>query len=166
MQRSFIRVDADELTYPAHILVRYEIERDLMEGRMEPEELPERWNEKMVQYLGLPTFRDGKHDFNNGCLQDSHWMDGSFGYFPTYTLGAMIAAQLRAAMDRDLLAAAQQQSVASLVRSGDLTPIFEWLSEKVWKKASLMSTQEILVQATGEPLNPEFYRRHLEERYI
>ena len=117
-------------------------------------------------FLLSSRFVDGKHDFNNGCLQDIHWTDGSFGYFPTYTLGAMIAAQLRAAMDRDLLGVSGGRGVAALVRAGDLAPIFDWLSEKVWKKASLLSTREILVEATGEGLNADFYKKHLESRYL
>ena len=91
VEPGFIRVDADEVTYPAHVILRYELERDLMEGRIEVADIPELWDAKMQQWLGLST----KGNYQNGCMQDIHWTDGSFGYFPSYTLGAMYAAQLR-----------------------------------------------------------------------
>ena len=91
-----IRVNADEVTYPAHIILRYEIERALIEGEIEPDDIPALWDEKMQTLLGLDT----RGNYKDGCLQDVHWSDGSFGYFPSYTLGAMYAAQWFAAMRR------------------------------------------------------------------
>ncbi len=93
----FIRVDADEVTYPAHIILRYEIERPLIEGEIEPEDVPALWDAKMMELLGLDT----RGNFTNGPLQDVHWPEALFGYFPCYSLGAMYSAQWFAAMRRD-----------------------------------------------------------------
>ncbi|MEI8634055.1 hypothetical protein P4S72_22165 [Vibrio sp. PP-XX7] len=118
--KGFIRVDADELTYPAHVILRYEIERDLMNGHIQHTDVPELWDQKMQNYLGLTT----KDNYTNGCMQDIHWTDGSFGYFPSYTLGAMYAAQFKATMQKTV-------NVDAAIRSGDLSPIFQWLSDNI-----------------------------------
>ncbi|WP_063659765.1 carboxypeptidase M32 [Aliivibrio fischeri] len=151
----FIRVDADEATYPAHVILRYEIERDLMNGNISYKDIPELWDAKMQQYLGLTT----KGNYKNGCMQDIHWTDGSFGYFPSYTLGAMYAAQFMAAMK-------QTVDVEKATLSGDLSPIFTWLSDNIWSKASLFSTDDLVKQATGDVLNASFFKAHLEKRYL
>lgn len=155
VQPGFIRVDADEVTYPAHVILRYEIERDLMEGNISVEDIPERWDKKMQEYLGLST--DG--DYTNGCMQDIHWTDGSFGYFPSYTLGAMYAAQFMAAMRKTV-------DVDACLRNLDFSPISAWLEQNVWSKGSTLSTDELVIQATGEPLNPEYFKQHLIARYL
>ncbi|PNI02232.1 carboxypeptidase M32 [Vibrio diazotrophicus] len=155
VKRDFIRVDADELTYPSHVILRYEIERDLMNGKIKHTDLPELWDTKMQAYIGLST----KDNYRNGCMQDIHWTDGSFGYFPSYTLGAMYAAQFMAAMKKTV-------DVDSVIRSGDLTPIFTWLSDNIWSKGSLFTTDELVTQATGETLNAEFFKKHLTSRYL
>ncbi|GAJ70593.1 thermostable carboxypeptidase 1 [Vibrio sp. JCM 18904] len=156
VEKGFIRVDADELTYPAHVILRYEIERDLMNGVIKHTDVPELWNEKMKAYLGgLST----EGNFKNGCMQDIHWTDGSFGYFPSYTLGAMYAAQFMAAMK-------QTVDVDAVIRSGDLAPIFNWLSENIWSKGSLFTTDELVKQATGETLNAKHFQAHLKDRYL
>ncbi|EJL6626657.1 carboxypeptidase M32 [Vibrio cholerae] len=155
VQKDFIRVDADELTYPAHVILRFEIERDLMNGKIKHTDVPELWDQKMQAYLGLST----KGNDQNGCMQDIHWTDGSFGYFPSYTLGAMYAAQFMAAMKKTV-------DVDGAIRSGDLSPIFAWLSENIWSKGSLFSTDELVKQATGETLNPEHFKAHLSQRYL
>ncbi|WP_341509110.1 carboxypeptidase M32 [Photobacterium damselae subsp. damselae] len=151
----FIRVDADEVTYPAHVILRYEIERDLIEGNIEVADIPALWQQKMAQYLGLDT----TDNFKDGCMQDIHWTDGSFGYFPSYTLGAMYAAQFMAAMKKTV-------DVDGAIRSGDLSPIFNWLSEKIWSKGSLLTTDELVKQATGETLNAAHFKQHLISRYL
>jgi carboxypeptidase Taq len=92
----FIRVDADEVSYPAHVILRYEIERALIDGEIEVDDIPSLWDEKMQHWLGLST----TGNYRDGCMQDIHWTDGGFGYFPSYTLGAMYAAQLMAAARR------------------------------------------------------------------
>jgi carboxypeptidase Taq len=109
----------------------------------------------MQQYLGLST----KDNYKNGCMQDIHWTDGSFGYFPSYTLGAMYAAQFMAAMKKEV-------NVAEQISQGNLEPIFAWLDKNIWKKASLLSTDELVRQATGDVLNPEFFKAHLENSYL
>ncbi|MCW8348505.1 carboxypeptidase M32 [Vibrio sp. ZSDZ65] len=176
VQPGYIRVDADELTYPAHVILRYEIERDLMNGKISYKDIPELWDNKMQQYLGLSTkdnYKDGcmqdihwtdaqrnqSHNYKNGCMQDIHWCDGSFGYFPSYTLGAMYAAQQMATIKKLM-------NVDEIIQSGDLTPIFDWLDTNIWKKASLFTTDDLMTQATGEALNPLHFRKHLEERYL
>ncbi len=151
----FIRVDADEVTYPAHVILRYEIERPLVEGAIEPEDIPALWNEKMQALLGL----DIRGNYRDGCLQDVHWTEGAFGYFPSYTLGAMYAAQWFAAMRR------QVPDLDARVGRGDLAPVFGWLDGNVWSQGSLWETPELVRRASGEELNPARFREHLETRY-
>ncbi|QLG88238.1 carboxypeptidase M32 [Chitinibacter bivalviorum] len=152
----YIRVDADELTYPAHVILRYEIERALINGEIEADDIPALWDEKMQAYLGVDT----KDNFKNGCMQDIHWTDGSFGYFPSYTLGAMYAAQYFA-MIRKLHPDLDQQ-----IAAGNLAPIFDWLKANIWTQASRWDTGELIVRATGEALNPVYFKQHLEQRYL
>lgn len=155
IKKDFIRVDADELTYPAHVILRYEIERDLINGVISHNDVPELWDTKMQQYLGLST----AGNFRDGCMQDIHWTDGAFGYFPSYTLGAMYAAQFMASM-RDTV------DVEAAVRRADLTPVFSWLQDNLWSKGSLLTTDELVKQATGEVLNARHFKAHLQQRYL
>lgn len=155
VKKDFIRVDADELTYPAHVILRYEIEKDLINGDIKHTDVPELWNLKMQQYLGLST----EGNFTNGCMQDIHWTDGAFGYFPSYTLGAMYAAQFMASMRKTV-------NVDAAITSKDLSPIFNWLSENIWSKGSLLTTDELVKAATGETLNAEHFQAHLRSRYL
>jgi carboxypeptidase Taq len=152
----FIRVDADEMTYPAHILLRFEIERALIEGEIEPEDIPALWDGKMQALLGLDT----RGNYKDGCMQDAHWTEGAFGYFPSYTLGAMYAAQWFAAMRR-----ATPELDARIAR-GDLAPLFDWLRSNIWSQASRWETPELVRRASGEGLNPTHFRTHLEKRYL
>ncbi|OXX42209.1 carboxypeptidase M32, partial [Vibrio sp. V17_P4S1T151] len=154
-EKGFIRVDADELTYPAHVILRYEIERDLINGHIKHTDVPELWDQKMQAYLGLSTQGNNQ----NGCMQDIHWTDGSFGYFPSYTLGAMYAAQFMAAMKKTV-------DVDAAIRSGDLSPIFTWLADNIWRKGSLLTTDELVKQATGDVLNAQYFQDHLKHRYL
>ena len=151
-----IRVDADEVSYPAHVMLRYEIEQALIDGIIEVEDIPALWDEKMHHYLGLDT----RGNFKDGCMQDIHWTDGSFGYFPTYTLGAMYAAQLFASAHQQL------PSLGEQISRGDLQPLFGWLEKNIWQHGSRLSTSELITKATGEGLNSQFFRRHLEKRYL
>lgn len=150
------RLDADELTYPAHIILRYEIERDLINGEIEPEDIPALWDEKMMGYLGLDT----RNDHANGAMQDIHWTDGSFGYFPSYSLGAMTAAQLMAAARR------ADPLLDQKAAAGDLSPMMGWLEKSVWSQASLWGTQELIARATGSELTDAAFKAHLEARYL
>jgi carboxypeptidase Taq len=156
MKRDFIRVDADELTYPAHVILRYEIERALIDGNVEVDDIPVLWNEKMQAYLGLST----EDNYRNGCMQDIHWAGGSFGYFPSYTLGAMYAAQEFAAADRTI------PQLREKIAAGNLGELFQWLKNNIWSKGSLLSTDELMIAATGEPLNARYFKAHLERRYL
>ena len=155
VEKGFIRVDADELTYPAHVIMRYEIERDLINGVIEHVDVPELWDEKMKASLGIST----KGNYQNGCMQDIHWTDGAFGYFPSYTLGAMYAAQYKATM-------IQSVDIDNAIQSGDLSPIFQWLSDNIWSQGSLHTTDELIKRATGETLNAEHFKKHLQHRYL
>ncbi|MDC7713968.1 carboxypeptidase M32 [Vogesella sp. LYT5W] len=152
----FIRVDADELTYPAHVILRFEIERALIEGEIEAEDIPALWDEKMQAYLGVDT----RGNYRDGCLQDIHWTDGSFGYFPSYTLGAMYAAQYFAAIRRSV------PDLDARIAAGDLAPVMDWLDANIWSQASRWETGELVQRATGEALNPAHFRAHLEARYL
>ncbi|MEM7172383.1 MAG: carboxypeptidase M32 [Pseudomonadota bacterium] len=151
----FIRVDADEVTYPAHIILRYRLEKALIAGEMELEDLPAAWNEQMRGLLGLVPPHDGV-----GCLQDIHWYDGAWGYFPTYSLGAMTAAQLFHA------AVAEVPEIPDAIGRGDFSPLMAWLREKVHGLGSLLSTPETIKQATGQTLDPEIFKNHLRQRYL
>nr|WP_281167231.1 carboxypeptidase M32 [Psychromonas ossibalaenae] len=150
-----IRVDADEITYPAHVILRYEIERDLMNGKIGCQDIPELWDVKMQQYLGIST----AGNYKDGCMQDIHWTDGSFGYFPSYTLGAMYAAQFMASMHKEV-------DVAACISTKSLGPIFNWLQNNIWSKASSLTTSELVKQASGEALNAAHFKKHLEQRYL
>ena len=156
VEPGLIRVDADELTYPAHIILRYEIERALIEGEIEAEDIPALWDEKMAALLGLDT----RGNFTDGPLQDVHWPEGLFGYFPCYTLGAMYAAQWFAAMRR------ATPDLDARIAAGDLAPVFDWLRENIWLAASRHETAELVQRASGEALNPAHFRAHLEARYL
>ncbi|HLJ64628.1 MAG TPA: carboxypeptidase M32 [Stellaceae bacterium] len=155
VKRSFIRVDADEVTYPLHVILRYRLERAMIEGSLVPRDLPGAWNEGMARLLGVTPPDDAL-----GCLQDIHWYDGAIGYFPTYTLGAMTAAQLFAAAKR------ADPAIVPGIASGDFTPLLAWLRTHIHGKASRFSTGEIIEQASGAPLDTTAYERHLEARYL
>ena len=151
-----IRVDADEVTYPAHVILRYEIERPLIEGQIEAEDIPALWNAKMQELLGIDT----TGDYTNGPLQDVHWPESLFGYFPCYSLGAMYAAQWFAAMRRAV------PDTDARVAGGDFTPVFGWLDQHIWQQGSRWTTDELALRASGEPLNPAHFKAHLEARYL
>lgn len=156
VEKGFIRVDADEATYPLHVILRFEIEQDLVTGKLAAKDIPEVWNAKMQDYLGLST----AGNYKDGPMQDVHWPSGAFGYFPSYTLGAMMAAQQWAAVERSVPDAAAQ------VARGEFAAINAWRKENIWSKASMLSTPEIMRQATGEPLNARYFEAHLRTRYL
>ena len=152
----FIRVDADELTYPAHVILRYGIEKRLIDRSVEAEDIPALWDEGMQSLLGIDT----RGNYRDGCLQDVHWSGGAFGYFPCYTLGAMYAAQWFAAIR------AQHADLDARIGRGELAAPFDWLRDHIWSQGSRWSTAELATRATGEALNPAHFRRHLEARYL
>jgi len=155
VQCGFIRVNADEVTYPLHVILRYELERDLIGGALEVADLPEAWDAKMRQYLGLSSI-DNPAD---GPMQDVHWAGGSFGYFPSYTLGALMAAQQWAVIGRD------HPDVEAEIAAGTFSTVNAWRREHIWQQASMHSAADILERATGEPLNPAYFMDYLRSRY-
>lgn len=155
VERSHIRVNADEVTYPLHVILRYELEQELLSDALDPKDLPAAWAEKTQAYLGI-TPPDDAH----GCLQDIHWPEGMFGYFPTYTLGAMIAAQLMVAARRAL------PELDAELASGQFAPLIGWLRENVHRHGSHYSTEALLRRATGEALDPAHFEAHLRARYL
>jgi carboxypeptidase Taq len=152
----FIRVDADEVTYPAHVILRYEIERPLIEGEIEADDVPALWDAKMMELLGVDT----RGNYRNGPMQDVHWPESLFGYFPCYSLGAMYAAQWFAAMRR------QMPDLDERIGRGELGAVFGWLNQHIWSQASLHTTPELALRASGETLNPAHFKAHLEKRYL
>ena len=156
VRSGFIRVEADEITYPAHVILRYEIERDLVNQNISVDDIPELWNQKMKDYLNIDV--DNQH--GKGCMQDIHWPMGMFGYFPSYTLGALYAAQLFAALKKEVPAINEQ------IARGELTPVFNWLNRNIWSQGSYYTTDELVTNATGESLNTRYFKEHLEQRYL
>lgn len=155
VERGLIRVDADEVTYPLHVILRYELEQELISGRLAVTDLPEAWDARMRDYLGLSTF-DNPAD---GPMQDVHWPSAAFGYFPSYTLGAMMAAQQWAALSRE------HPSVDDEIARGHFETVNAWRRDKIWSQASRWSTPDLLERATGERLNAAHFTAHLKKRY-
>ncbi|MEJ0018066.1 MAG: carboxypeptidase M32 [Acetobacteraceae bacterium] len=155
IQRGFIRVDADEMTYPAHVILRFRLEQALVAGSLAVADLPGAWNDGFRALLGLVP-----PDDRRGCLQDIHWYDGAFGYFPSYTLGAMAAAQLMAAARREVA------DLDAALGRGDLAPLLGWLRAKVHGQGSLFGFNDLLAEATGKPLDPGDFEAHLTARYL
>jgi carboxypeptidase Taq len=155
IERGCIRVDADEMTYPAHVILRFRLEQALVSGDLAVDDLPGAWNDGMQALLGIRPPDDAR-----GCLQDIHWYDGAIGYFPSYTLGAMAAAQLMAAARRDVA------GLDDSLGRGDLAPLLGWLRAKVHGRGSLLGFNDLLREATGKPLDPTDFEAHLASRYL
>lgn len=155
VERGFIRVDADEMTYPAHVILRFRLERSLMTGDLQVADIPGAWREGLHALLGIVPPDDAR-----GCLQDIHWYDGLFGYFPSYTLGAMGAAQLMAAARRAL------PDLDSALGRGELQPLVHWLRGNVHGQGSRFGFNELLQSATGKPLDVADFEAHLTRRYL
>ena len=147
-----IRVTADELSYHLHILVRHRTERELLRGDLSVSEVPEYWNDTFESFFGFRPATDA-----DGCLQDVHWTT-SFGMFPNYTIGSILAAQLDAAMREDL-------DVDGLVREGTFEPIHEWLTERVHQHGQRYETDDLIERATGEPLTADYFIEYAREKY-
>ena len=154
VQPSPIRVEADEVTYNLHILLRFELERDLMGGALEVDDLPAAWNERMRTFVGVAPKDDAE-----GCLQDIHWAVGFFGYFPTYALGNLYAAQLYATARRDL------PDLDAGIRAGDLAPLRGWLRENVHRQGMRYPAGELCERVTGRPLAVEPFMDYLAARF-
>lgn len=150
---SLIRVEADEVTYNFHVMLRFELELALLEGSLKEQDLPEAWNGKMQEYLGLTPPNDAQ-----GVLQDIHWSAGLIGYFPTYTLGNLLSVQL-------LDAARQQPDIAAGLESAEYAPLLAWLAEHVHQYGRSLTPGEIAVKATGRPLTADPYVAYLHRKY-
>lgn len=143
------------MTYPLHVILRFELERGLIDGSIAVSDLPKLWNDKFQSYLGTVPDSDA-----TGVLQDVHWSGGAIGYFPTYTLGAMASAQLYQAIKRDI------PDLENMMSKGEFKPIKAWLNEKVHSVGSLyQSLDELLTAATGEPLNVNYFVSYLTDKY-
>jgi carboxypeptidase Taq len=151
---SLIRIEADELTYPLHIIIRYEIEKGLFNNEIEVKDLPEVWNSMYDKYLGIRPQND-----REGILQDVHWAGGSFGYFPSYALGYMYAAQFKQKLLKVL------PDFDQLLENGNLLPIKQWLNQNIHQYGKMKKPLEILVDVTEEELNPQYLIDYLSEKY-
>lgn len=154
VEPSFIRVEADEITYNMHIMLRYEIEKQIFEDDLPVEKIPEVWNSLFEQWFGITVPED-----RLGCLQDVHWSMGAFGYFPTYTLGNLYAAQLLKSMGEEL------GDINTIIQSGDWSSILGWLQERIHLKGSTLSPSELITKATGSEPSPEPFLQYVEEKY-
>lgn len=152
-ERSLIRVEADELTYALHIMIRYEIEKELIDGKLKVKDLPKRWNKLYYEYLGIRPKTD-----KEGVLQDIHWSGGAIGYFPTYALGSAYAAQIYHAMNKEL-------NIEEALLNNNIKAINAWTKEHIHKFASSKTPKEILMIATQEAFNPNYYVDYLKNKY-
>ena len=155
VKRGFIRVDADEMTYPAHVILRFRLEQAFLSGDLAVADLPGAWNDGMQELLGITPPDDAR-----GCLQDIHWYDGGVGYFTSYSLGAMAAAQLMAAARRAV------PELDDALGRGDLSPLVSWLRTAVHAQGNRLGFNELLQSATGKALDPKDFEGHLTKRYL
>ncbi len=155
IERGLIRVDADEVTYPLHIILRYRLEKAVLAGDLKAVDLPGAWNELMQKLVGITPPSDV-----DGVMQDVHWPAGLFGYFPTYSLGAMTAAQMFAA------ATTAEPGILPGLASGDFKPLFGWLDKNVRSHGSSLAAGDLIEQATGAPLSAAAYKAHVKARYL
>ena len=154
MRPGLIRVDADELTYNFHIALRYEIEKKLFDGKLSVGELPSLWNETMSDYLGITPHNDAE-----GVLQDIHWSGGSWGYFPTYSLGNIISGMIWYNIRKDL-------DLGELAAKGNFAPIKSWLYDRIHRWGAIYPPKELAKRNLGEPYNPERMLQYLEQKYV
>lgn len=155
VRRSLIRMDADELTYPAHVMLRYELEKKILDGALPIADIPEAWNANLEQRLGLRPSSDV-----DGCLQDIHWAVGYFGYFPSYALGAVVAGQLNEALR------AARPALDEEIAAGQFEGVLDWLRENVHGVGARLPVKELIKYATGKPLTAAAYLRYLEAKYL
>jgi carboxypeptidase Taq len=155
VRRSLIRVDADEVTYPVHIMLRYELENEILKGDLKIKDVPEAWNTRMEDRLGVRPANDAE-----GCLQDVHWAVGSFGYFPSYAIGAAIAGQLYESLRADL------PGLDEDIAAGKFGGLFEWLRQNVHSLGASLSTPELIMKATGKALSAAAWIRYVEGKYL
>lgn len=154
VEPSYIRVEADELTYNLHVLTRFELECDLLTGTVAIKDLPEAWNSKYSEYLGVTPKNDSE-----GCLQDVHWSGGAIGYFPTYSMGNLLSYQFWNALQLDI------PNTDELMAEGNFKPILEWLQLKIYRKGRSMTPKELALHVTGKPMDPTDYLAGLTKKY-
>jgi carboxypeptidase Taq len=151
----FIRVNADEISYPLHVILRYRIEKALLSGDLPIDDIPGAWDDMFEKMFGRRPPSLAK-----GCLQDIHWAAGYFGYFPNYAMGALLAAQLFERANAD-----DPQILPSMTR-GDFSPYFAWMRPRVHERASLVEFKDLVLEASGAPLSADAFKRHLRRRYL
>ena len=154
VEPGFIRVEADEITYNLHIMLRYELEKKIFNDNLSVDEIPGKWNEMFIEWFGIEVPED-----RLGCLQDIHWSMAAFGYFPTYTLGNLYAAQLLDAMGEEL------GDVDDIVESGNWQPMLDWLRAKIHQEGSKFTPSELIQNATGKPPTPQPFINYVEKKY-
>lgn len=154
VEPSFIRVEADEMTYNLHVLTRFELECDILTGKLAVRDLPDAWNAKYTEYLGVTPRNDSE-----GCLQDVHWSMGSIGYFPTYSMGNLLSYQFWTALKKDL------PNVDELMANGEFAPILGWLTEKIYSQGRKYTPKELVLRVTGKPIDPSDYIAGLTAKY-
>lgn len=156
VEKGFIRVEADEVTYPLHVILRYEIEKGLFDGSLKVKDIPDAWNQKMKEYLDLDT----TNNFKDGCMQDVHWCFGGWGYFPAYTLGALMSAQIfNKALE-------ENQNLKESIKKGNFKDLISFLRERIWNHGSFYETDfDLLKAATGESLDSRYFLNSLKSRY-
>jgi carboxypeptidase Taq len=151
---SLIRIEADELTYSLHIIIRYECEKMLINDEIKVEDLPKVWNDKYKEYLGIKPSKDGE-----GVLQDVHWSGGMFGYFPSYALGNLYGAQFASKMEKDI------PDLKERIEKGEFEVIKEWLKKNIHKHGSVYKPSELIIMATGEELTAKYFIDYLNKKY-
>lgn len=152
---SFIRIEADEVTYPGHVILRYELEKAMISGELEIDDLPTAWNEKIYKTFGIQPQSD-----QQGCLQDIHWALGIFGYFPSYLIGAIMAAQLFDSLNKNI------PNTPKLIAEGKFNHLNTWLHKNIHQCGSRYSTQDLLLKVTGEKLNESYYKKYLTKKFL
>mgnify|MGYP006091602663 CR=1 FL=1 len=155
VNKTYIRVEADEVTYPLHIMLRFNLEEMLINKKLKTQDIPDFWNLEYKKLFGFDVNND-----NNGCLQDIHWYAGLIGYFPTYSLGALTSAQFANTLRIQL------PKLDLEIEQGNFKPLFNWLRENIHKKGSLFSTNEILQQVTNSSLNAKYFKQYIINRYL
>ncbi len=152
---SYIRVEADEVTYNFHIILRFELEKLMINESVNASDLPELWNERMDELLGLRP-----RSYKEGILQDIHWAHGTIGYFPTYTLGTLLSAQIRNNIIKDM------PDLYVSISKGEFEPIKEWLRNKIHRYGSIYPPKKLIMKALGEWINPDYFITYLREKYL
>ena len=155
VEKTFIRVEADEVTYPLHIMLRFNIERMLFDNNLKVNEIPYVWNDEYKKIFGIEVDKD-----TNGCLQDIHWYTGLVGYFPTYTIGALISAQFANKLRKDI------SDLDNKIEKGDFKSLIKWLKTNIYEKASFFSSDEILQQVTNSSINVKYFKEYITNRYL